>query len=225
MQNLKKSVFGLALCLCATLVLAQPPVPPCDPGLEESDEAIVFDLAGTTSGGALGDADNSVITLCNPNLADAAIDLVAWDAIDVEPIGASWCSEVQINFLDAAGVAVLFFTPAVGEGNVGPCSNGYSSGGDLALSSIPLPPLALDAGGCITIEIVDTFDDNVPGADANITAGSITLHQVVCVEPPPVVDTAIPTMGEWGLMCLVILFLIIGVVSVTQKETQLEIAE
>jgi len=222
MQNLKKSVFGLALTLCATLVLAQPPVPPCDPGFEASDEAITFDFTGATSGGAAGDPDNSVITVCNPNLADAAIDLVAWDAIDIEPVGASWCSEVVVTISDASGGVVLNFTPAVGEGNVGPCINGYSSGGDLALSSIPLPPVIADPNGCLTIEIIDTFDD-APGVDANLTAGSLVFHQEVCVEIP--VAEAIPTMGEWGLMCLVILFLIIGVVSVTQKETQLEIAE
>jgi len=35
---------------------------------------------------------------------------------------------------------------------------------------------------------------------------------------PPEPDTAIPTMGEWGLICLSILFLIFGVVSLKQRQ-------
>jgi len=40
---------------------------------------------------------------------------------------------------------------------------------------------------------------------------------------PPVVDTAIPTMGEWGLMSLGIIFLILGVVSVKQRSEVFEL--
>lgn len=34
-------------------------------------------------------------------------------------------------------------------------------------------------------------------------------------------DTAIPTMGEWGLICLMLLFLIVGVVTIKSRETDL----
>ena len=218
MQKLKKSIFGLALTLCATLVLAQPPVPPCDAGFNASLEAITIDLTGIEVFGVAGDAENITMTFCNPLLADAAIDSVAWTGIDITPNGASWCSEPGINFVDAG----ITLSPGSADGNVGPCTNGYE--GEVSLTAIGLTPFAIDAGGCIVIEFIDSFEDNEVPSEATFTAGTVSLFQEICVEAP-IVDSAIPTMGEWGLMCLGILFLIIGVVSVRQKETQLEIAE
>lgn len=38
-------------------------------------------------------------------------------------------------------------------------------------------------------------------------------------EPTILTDTDIPTMGEWGLICLVLLFLILGTVAIKNRDT------
>lgn len=46
------------------------------------------------------------------------------------------------------------------------------------------------------------------------------IGENVAGEQPPI-DTAIPTMGEWGLICLSILFLIFGIQSIKEKELEI----
>jgi len=40
----------------------------------------------------------------------------------------------------------------------------------------------------------------------------------LCPPPPPPVDPAIPTMGEWGIICLSILFMIFGIVAIRERQ-------
>ena len=40
------------------------------------------------------------------------------------------------------------------------------------------------------------------------------------IQEAPIVDSAIPTMGEWGLLCLMLLFLIVGIVTIKSRDEE-----
>lgn len=226
MYKFRKTLNTIAIGLVSFGLMAQPTLPPCDAGFEASVETIVFDLAGQTTNAVSGDPANTTITICNAALADASIDLISWDDFVINPEGPSWCSEPEIVFLDPS--SGLLLTPGGADAGVGPCAgNPYSSGGDLSLAANGISPILADAAGCVTIEIAESFDDAAVDPDATIVSGLVTITQEICVEvvappPPPPVDAGIPTMGEWGLICLAFLLMIFGITSVKQRNTSVE---
>jgi len=216
MNKFFKLLLSCSLLLIAMNMFAQND-PPCDAGNMESLETVVAELAGEISFDTQGSPGNTILNICNSNLAFQAIDSIAWDNITsdfiaVGPFGPSWCSELTFNI-----GGIVAFSPGVFDDFGGGCGP-YTSGGSLSLSANGIPPIMLDGSGCVSIEIFEGFDDISNSADAIINSGRITLSKITCVADPTAV---IPTMGEWGLMSLGLLFLIIGIVAVRHTVTSL----
>jgi hypothetical protein len=118
-----------------------------------------------------GDPDNVVVTLdLNALLggaagADAFVTGLGWD-VTVTSTDPSWLSEATYSFNGE-----IFVTPGVGEDFPG--TNSYSSGGILDLGDNGLPDI-LAAGGILTIEFFDSFDDFADAIDG-FSSGTLTL--------------------------------------------------
>lgn len=70
---------------------------------------------------------------------------------------------------------MIALTPAVGEGNEGPCNNDYNSGGIIDLDDAGIV-FGTDVNGCITWEAFETFDDDDEATpDQTFGDGTITL--------------------------------------------------
>lgn len=189
----------------------------CGPDSILQDVIVEFDLTGQMSDGLFGDATNNIFQVCDPNAA--GIELTTIEVVDInfDTENGSWCSEQVFTFLDDTG-APIGFTPSV-QGSPSPCA-------DLPTSLAPFNTTAggftttADANGCVTFVFFETFDD-AGGNDATYTSGNIILvYEDVCVFD--VANSVIPTMGEWGLMSLGILLLIVGVVTVRQQKLILD---
>ncbi len=83
-------------------------------------------------------------------------------------------------------------------------------------------------GTCLVwyISYADASTVLAEGANLADLGGCFELSNpltVVRTECDPPIDPAIPTMGEWGLMCLGIMFMIVGIVAVRQRETAFQL--
>ena len=127
-----------------------------------------------------GSPNNETITVDLAALglapADWVLNGVGWN-VDVDPIGASWYSEVTFGFADQGSVNDLFVTPGAGDdfANTGAPIN-YTSGGTLKLGDAGIPDIAISSG-FLEIEIFESFDDVAGAPDANVS-GTITLQFV-----------------------------------------------
>ena len=130
-----------------------------------------FTFGDTAHWDLQGDADNVVFTLDLNALvggaagADAFVTGLGWD-VTVTTTDPSWLSEATYNFNDE-----IFVTPGVGEDFPG--TNSYSSGGILDLGDNGLPDITA-AGGILTIEFFDSFDDFADAIDG-FSSGTLSL--------------------------------------------------
>jgi hypothetical protein len=141
---------------------------------------------------ALGDPDNEVITLdLNAILggvagADAFVTGLGWDTT-IETVGASWLSESSYDFNGE-----IFLSPGAGDDMPGTMS--YNSGGILDLSDNGLPDI-LAAGGILTIEAFEGFDDVADAIDS-FQSGTLTLAVDYKVPAP----AGLAVLGLGGLV-------------------------
>ena len=205
MNKIKHAIALMVFVLIGTTAFAQPAcVAP------EVQQDIVIDLTGLESVDGPGAPGNTVLTVCNPALANGQITFITAENIVLEPLGASWCSESDIDF---GGVIVL--TPHT-ENNPGPCAPFNDPGTDLVANGLPTIPL--DADGCVVMEISESFVDDAGQADAIYASGLITLSG--CAEEIVEEAAPIPTLGEWGLISLALLMVIFGITYMRREQTK-----
>lgn len=208
MNKIKHAIALMVFVLIGTTAFAQP----ISCVAPEVQQDIVIDLTGLESVDGPGSPLNTVLTVCNPALANGEITVFNAENIVLESLGASWCNESDIDF---GGFATL--TPHT-EGNPGPCAPVNLV--DLDLVALGFPFL-LDADGCIVIEISESFDDVAMGTDAIYTSGIITLSGCGEAIAPPMEEAApIPTLGEWGLISLALLMVIFGITYMRREQTK-----
>lgn len=139
-----------------------------------------------------GSPNNTVFTLdLNALLGgiagdDAFVTGLGWN-VNLETVGASWLSEAVYNYSGQ-----IFLTPAVGEN--APGAGNFASGGILDLGDNGLPDI-LAAGGILTIELFESFDD-VAGAIDTFADGTLTLAVDYKVPAPG----ALAVLGLGGLV-------------------------
>jgi len=126
-------------------------------------------MAGRVSFDDYGDPQNPTGTI------NAAItgDVVGVEVtgLNLTTVGDSWCSEATIDLTGSMGG--ITYTPS-GDNGVSPCDDMPASGFfDLAFLGLVFPT---GASGAVDWELSELFDDNNNSADANWTAGTITLY-------------------------------------------------
>lgn len=189
------------------------------------DEAFTFGLGGNDSftldcGGTSifqeWDTDEDqvsfVASACDPAAADAVFILeVIGDDPNDGPDNVTICNN-SANLVSLDGATVS------------------DDSGDFPDDGDELFALTIAPFGCITLVNGINFDFGIGGGDDDfiIYCGD-TMYDVVPLEdatfmsdavvPPtkPVVETIIPTMGEWGLISLALLFLIFGTLKLKEE--------
>lgn len=155
-----------------------------NPGLNMSSlnaTDLVINAAGVASFDGAGAAGNTVFTF---NLTPGAlVNGIAYN-LSLATVGASWLSEATISFLNSNGDGVVL---NAGFGNDNSGTGTYAE--SVLLSDFGLE-FNVGADGLLIVEFYETFDDVAGAADANWTAGSVTLAGVV------------PEPGTYGLMAL-----------------------
>lgn len=147
-----------------------------------------------------GDPDNVTFTVCDPMAANAFLNMIGWSIMQSTSTAPSLCSEIQIT---VKGMGEYDFVPGGADNISGMCSP-YNT---IHLIDISASNVKADANGCVTVEISETLDNFPNAADAVINSGTIFLHGFKCVD-------IVPTIGEWGLIILLLTLLIFGVVAV-----------
>jgi len=93
-------------------------------------------------------------------------------------------------------------------------------------------PITISAGGSLALPIVfgsaatgtEVSDITIESNDCNDLTYSFSIQNASgTISCPPVAVTPIPTMGEWGLICLSLLFMIFGIVSIKQPYYAMDI--
>jgi hypothetical protein len=144
---------------------------------------LFINAAGVASFDGPAAVGNTVLTF---NLAPGAlVDAIAYN-LSLATVGASWLSEATISFLNSNGDGVVL-TAGFGEDNPG--TGTYA---DSALLSEFGLSFNVGTDGLLFVEFYESFDDVEGAADANWTAGGITLGNV----------GAIPEPGTYALMGL-----------------------
>jgi hypothetical protein len=130
-------------------------------------------LTGQQSMGEGGDAANATGTL-----AVTAGDVVGIrvTGVNLTTVGPSYCSEAGIEFRSPTNPAVnSVFLTFSGVEDPSPCTD-LPLSGLLNLATIPTGSLVFPTTGPLTWELLETFDDNPGTADANYTAGTVTMY-------------------------------------------------
>jgi PEP-CTERM motif len=154
------------------------------PALAQSMMAdLVINAAGVASFDGPGAAGNTILTF---NVTPGAlVDGIAYN-LSLATIGESWQSEATISFLNSNGDGVVL---SAGFGLDEPGSGTYSD--SVLLSDFGLS-FNVGADGLLIVEFYESFDDVTGAADANWTAGGVTLANIGLVPEP----------GTYGLMAL-----------------------
>lgn len=162
---------------------------------------LAIDISGVENWDLLNDPDNTVLAVPLP--PGAMMTGIGWD-VTLTTIGSSWLSEARIYFdgsdQDLMG---LFLTPGVGNSFPG-TGVFFSSGGILDLTDNGIPDIPILGDGMLFIQFHETFDDVADAVDSFWENGStLTITYTG--------GTAVPTVGEWGLIILTV-FLFAGIV-------------
>ncbi|MEO6066242.1 MAG: DUF11 domain-containing protein [Lysobacterales bacterium] len=142
----------------------------------------------TTTCAAQPAVGEPVITLnLGPN---AVVTGIGWNTLQTA-FGASWRSEMVVQFYNAAG-AVIGLAPGTDDSAGGP-TNYF--GGPVDLSDNALPNIDLGPTGILRLGLCESFDDDAVPVDGRFTAPStITIQCRSCVNPngpPPGADLAL----------------------------------
>ncbi|MBZ0171556.1 MAG: hypothetical protein K8E66_04180 [Phycisphaerales bacterium] len=114
---------------------------------------------------------------------DAYVTGIGWDTT-IATVGGSWLSESAYDF-----AGQIFLSPGAGDTFSGTAA--YSSGGIVDLSDNGLPDI-LAAGGILSLEMFESFDDVADAIDSH-QAGSLTL--VVDYKVPAPAGLAVLGLG------------------------------
>ena len=128
-------------------------------------------------------AGNTVLTF---NVTPGSLVNAISYNLTLATVGESWLSEATISFLNSNGDGVVL-SPGFGVGNSGVGT--YA--GSALLSDLGLS-FNVGADGLLIVEFYENFDDVEFAADANWTAGSVTLANIGLVPEP----------STYGLMAL-----------------------
>ena len=159
-------------------------VAPSSPALAQSMMADLFiNAAGVASFDGPGAAGNTVLTF---NVTPGALVNAISYNLSLATVGASWLSEGTISFLNSNGDGVVLAAGfGVDESGVGTYAD------SVLLSDFGLS-FNIGADGLLIVEFYESFDDVTGAADANWTAGGITLGNIGVVPEP----------STYGLMAL-----------------------
>ena len=159
LSSLKKAFVGLSLLACSS-VFATP---------------LTVDVSGILSNGALGDAENTVLTF---NVgANAKITSVDFD-FNITAYDPSWLSEIGLDFTDSAGTQGVTFFPGIGI--MAPGTESFADYADLTELGLDFQ---VGADGLLRLEFYEDFDDLV-GADGIWNFGTITFGVENAAEVP-----------------------------------------
>lgn len=143
---------------------------------------LFVNAAGVASYDEPGAAINRTFTF---NVTPGAlVDAISFN-LSLATIGESWLTEASISFLNSNGDGVVLS----GLGEDAPGSGTYA--GVESLVSLNLQ-FNVGADGLLIVEFYESFDDVTGAADANWTAGGITLGNIGVVPEP----------ATYGLMAL-----------------------
>lgn len=157
------------------------------PSTTALSQALMADLfinaAGVASFDGPGAAGNTVLTF---NVTPGAlVDAISYN-LSLTAFAPSWLSEATISFLNSNGDGVVL---SAGFGVDEPGSGTYAD--SVLLSSFGLT-FNIGSDGLLIVEFYESFDDVEGAADANWTAGGITLGNIGLVPEP----------STYGLMAL-----------------------
>ncbi|USN99425.1 MAG: hypothetical protein H6810_01755 [Phycisphaeraceae bacterium] len=134
---------------------------------------------------------NNIVVFIDLNAAlgglagqDAYVTGIGWDTHIMTVASGSWLSESAYDF-----AGQIFLSPGAGDSFSG--TGDYSSGGIVDLSDNGLPDI-LAAGGVLSLEMFDSFDD-VAGAVDSHQSGTLTL--VVDYKVPAPAGLAVLGLG------------------------------
>lgn len=144
---------------------------------------LVISAAGVASFDGPAAAGNTVLTF---NVAPGALINALSFNLALTTVGESWQSEATIALLSSSGSGFVF---SPGAGVDAPGTGTFSR--TVLLSDLG-QAFNVGADGLLRVEFYESFDDVTGAADANWTAGSITLANVGVVPEP----------GSYGLMAL-----------------------
>lgn len=148
-----------------------------------------------------------------------AIDIT--DLTHVAPGSAAsfvtWAADIESWF--TANVGAGYTASAVWDPTADPdCSGGLGASGTSYFALVsPLGTCPTVAGTYFATVADGSVTSEPCGMAQGATEGTFDLDLSGVIVVPPT-TTAIPTMGEWGLMSLGLLLLILGVVTVKQRE-------
>ena len=132
---------------------------------------VAFPMAGRISFDDYGDPNNETGTLNAAITGDVVGVEVA--GLNLATVGNSWCNEATIDLINPNNLGGITYTPS-GDNGGSPCDDMPATGFfDLAVLGLVFPT---GASGAIDWELSENFDDNNNAADANWTAGTITLY-------------------------------------------------
>ncbi len=155
-----------------------------NPGLAQLQATDLFiGAAGVPSFDGPGATGNTVLTF---NVTPGAlVDAISYN-LSLATVGASWMSEATVSFLNSNGDGVVL---NAAFGNDNPGTGTFSD--SVLLSTFGLT-FNIGADGLLIVEFYESFDDVTGAADANWTAGGITLGNIGVVPEP----------GTYGMMAL-----------------------
>ncbi len=164
-------------------------------GGPEAGIPVPVDLTGVVFNGGEGEAGNVILSVdigaAVGTPGSATMNGVGWDFV-LEAFSPSWLSEATIGFSGDGGASNPIFLTASGTG--APGVEAVSSGGIVKLADAGIPDLPL-AGGILTMEFFDTFDDGIR-PQAEVLSGGLVIQAAV---PEP---TSIALLGISGLALL-----------------------
>ncbi len=215
----KNGAVGLASSLDGSLVLQANEISTLG-----GASASPLSVNGVDSWDVQGDSDNIVMNLDIG--AGNEVTGISFD-VNLNSVGASWCSEADIFFTDSALTTGVILTPGVGVDM--PCTMDFSSGG---VDDVTMFGVIAGADGILRIEFAESFDDVADAVDTNLAdvaaAAEVPGFGLVCVdqgacdvalglatplpEPP-----AVPALNMFGLFALA-LMLVVGTLLVMRRK-------
>jgi hypothetical protein len=132
---------------------------------------LTLNLAGRESYDEEGDFDNEIGTLNSAIAGDVVA--VAFDGVDLNTVGDSWCIDASITLSTTDGGAGVFAAFST-QGSSGPCGDlPFSEYFDLVEMNLEFPT---GPGNTVFWELWEDFDDDPGGLDAIYSAGTVTVY-------------------------------------------------
>ena len=217
-MNLRKAVVSLFVALFASAAFAgnlsdkfdqfTVKTPITDMGLQGTpgitESVISVDISGAEFWDGQGSPNNTILNidlgaLSTPgNSGPVVITGVGWDLTQTAGLdagAASWLSEQVFAFdWDMDGVSDVNLTPSA-TGTPGTETN--SSGGIVVLADAGVAD-GIAPNGIISIELFESFDDQIDAVDGIIDMGTLTFDVIKVPEPGSIVLLGLAGLGLLG---------------------------